>query len=49
MVIPRVKEMITEINVEYTKAIEDNATSFYYYYFIKPLRAVLAAVTDLIV
>jgi hypothetical protein len=46
-VIPRVKEMITEINVEYTKAIEDNVTRFYYY--IKPLRAVLAAVSGLIV
>jgi hypothetical protein len=47
-VIPRVKEMITEINVEYTKEIEDNVTRFYYYY-IKPLRAVLAAVSGLIV
>jgi hypothetical protein len=42
--------MITEINVvEYSNAIEDNVSRLYYYgyYFNKPLRAVLATVSDL--
>lgn len=44
--ISKAKKMITEINVEYTNAIEDNISQFYYYYYFnKPLRAVLATVS----